>query len=337
MQNVSELYRSILASRHTVESKLDIYSSDGSQLVISCGESDIVSMNTSRRLFAEDTPSIGGAVANEINVELFDGDVTIPRMAMLRPYVRLAEISNKYEADANGEDVWFWSENRLSGVYADIYDNVVFDGDVVVPVGEGTRLVYVNGGTNTHDITGKYLKTPQWHTGEFYKAEGFLTFNTMTSMSAPSGKGLTKSDRKYNNVSEWIPKGVYWLDTRKRNYQTGMLTIHGYDAMLKAERMNTLNSTSSANLLTRICSDMGVALDSRTQAASVTISTPTQYTDREILQFIAVVSAGNWIITDEGKLLLIGLNSLPQETFVLVDNIGSAITFGGDRILTEVV
>lgn len=232
MQNVSELYRTILSGRHIVESKIDIYSANGATLVHSFGESDIVSMTTSRRLFAEDTPSIGGAVANEINVELFDGDVTIPRMAMLRPYVRV---------------------------------------------------------------------------------------------------------RNETQTSEWIPKGVYWLDTRKRNYQTGMLTIHGYDAMLKAERMNTLNSTSSSSLLTRICQDMGVQLDSRTQAASVTISTPTQYTDREILQFIAVVSAGNWIITDEGKLLLIGLNSLPQETFVLVDNIGNAITFGGDRILTEVV
>ena len=40
--------------------------------------------------------------------------------------------------------------------------------------------------------------------------------------------------------SEWIPQGVYYIDTRERtknNDGLNILTIHGYDAMLRAEQM----------------------------------------------------------------------------------------------------
>lgn len=36
-------------------------------------------------------------------------------------------------------------------------------------------------------------------------------------------------------VSEWIPKGVFFFSTRKTDRVTGVLSVHGYDAMLKAE------------------------------------------------------------------------------------------------------
>lgn len=36
--------------------------------------------------------------------------------------------------------------------------------------------------------------------------------------------------------SERLPKGVFWVDTRKTDVTTGELHIHGYDAMLKAEQ-----------------------------------------------------------------------------------------------------
>ena len=54
---------------------------------------------------------------------------------------------------------------------------------------------------------------------------------------------------------------------------------------------------------------------------------------REVLAEIAVANAGNWIITDAGKLLLVPLNSIPAETHYLVTEYGYAITFGGTRIL----
>lgn len=146
-------------------------------------------------------------------------------------------------------------------------------------------------------------------------------------------------------VSEWIPKGVFYFATRKTDRKTGVLSVHGYDAMLKAEE-TWLDSSydaetwpmPAATAVNDIAARMGVAVDSRTVLDA---AFPAQYpvddegdmTMREALGRIAVANAGNWIITDEGKLLLVGLNSMPKETNYLVTETGSAITFGGVRIL----
>nr|DAU30295.1 MAG TPA: protein of unknown function (DUF5047) [Bacteriophage sp.] len=146
-------------------------------------------------------------------------------------------------------------------------------------------------------------------------------------------------------VSEWIPKGVFYFATRKTDRKTGVLSVHGYDAMLKAEE-TWLDSSYDAETwpmpvwtaVNDIAARMGVAVDSRTQ---LNAAFPVQYpvdsdgdmTMREALGRIAVANAGNWIITDDGKLLLVGLNSMPAETNYLITEGGSAITFGGVRIL----
>lgn len=146
-------------------------------------------------------------------------------------------------------------------------------------------------------------------------------------------------------ASEWIPKGVFYFATRKTDRKTGILSVHGYDAMLKAEE-TWLDSSydaetwpmPAATAVNDIATRMGVAVDSRTQLDA---AFPVQYpvdsegdmTMREALGRIAVANAGNWIITDEGELLLVGLNSMPAETNHLITEGGSAITFGGVRIL----
>lgn len=146
-------------------------------------------------------------------------------------------------------------------------------------------------------------------------------------------------------VSEWIHKGVFFFSTRKTDRITGVLSVHGYDAMLKAEEtwLDSSYDTETwpmpaATAVNDIAARMGVAVDSRTVLDA---AFPMQYpvddegdmTMREALGRIAVANAGNWIITDEGKLLLVGLNSMPEETNYLVTETGSAITFGGVRIL----
>lgn len=146
-------------------------------------------------------------------------------------------------------------------------------------------------------------------------------------------------------VSEWIPKGVFFFSTRKTDRITGVLSVHGYDAMLKAEE-TWLDSSYDAKTwpmpaetaVADIAARMGVAVDSRTVLDA---AFPMQYpvddkgdmTMREALGRIAIANAGNWTITDEGKLLLVGLNSMPAETHYLITETGSAITFGGVRIL----
>lgn len=146
-------------------------------------------------------------------------------------------------------------------------------------------------------------------------------------------------------LSEWIPKGVFFFSTRKTDRITGVLSVHGYDAMLKAEE-TWLDSSydaktwpmPAATAVADIAARMGVAVDSRTVLDA---AFPMQYpvddkgdmTMREALGRIAVANAGNWTITDEGKLLLVGLNSMPAETHYLITETGSAITFGGVHIL----
>ena len=142
--------------------------------------------------------------------------------------------------------------------------------------------------------------------------------------------------------SEWIPQGVYYIDTRERTKDDSglsFLTIHGYDAMLKAEQMYngriTGNSTDT-QMVNEIAYQMGVVVDSRTNTImnkAYQIPLPTGYTYREVLGYIASMYAGVFIITDEGKLRLVVINELPPETNYLIDNVGNWITFGGDRIL----
>ena len=145
--------------------------------------------------------------------------------------------------------------------------------------------------------------------------------------------------------SEWIPKGVFFVSTRAKDKRTGSLTITGYDAMLKAESV-WLNSDydtenwpmSQADAVDDIAYRIGVEVDPRTV---LTTAFPVDYpvdengdlTMREVLGYIAVSNAGNWIITDEGKLLLVKFGDIPAETNYLVEEGGFAITFGGDRIL----
>ena len=142
--------------------------------------------------------------------------------------------------------------------------------------------------------------------------------------------------------SEWIPQGVYYIDTRERtknNDGLDILTIHGYDAMLRAEQMYagriTGNSTD-IQMVNEIAYQMGVSVDARTTALmtnAYTIPLPTGYSYREVLGYIASMYVGCFIMSDEGKLRLVSLLELPHETNYLIDQIGNAITFGGDRIL----
>ena len=139
-------------------------------------------------------------------------------------------------------------------------------------------------------------------------------------------------------TSEWIQKGVYYIDTR--SIDSGLLTIHGYDDMLKAEQIWTpdqslefpIPMTQAANIIADI---MGVEIDARTALnSSYTVDYPANdYTLRDVLRFIAAAHGGNWIMSDVGELWLVGLNDLPAETNYLCDEDGDWITFGGDRIL----
>lgn len=121
--------------------------------------------------------------------------------------------------------------------------------------------------------------------------------------------------------SEWLPKGEYFFATRKMNRRTGVLTVHGYDAMLKAEEiwLNASYDTETwpmpaATAVADICKRIGVELDGRSILNSAfPVSYPVDaegdLTMREVLGRLAVANAGNWIISDAGKLFLVPLNA----------------------------
>ena len=225
MQQTSDLYQQIWAGNHWAESKINIAGTD-------YGQDAIVSMSTTGGLFADDTMSIGGATAKQIDLSLWNVPATFPRTAKLIPYYRIT----------NGAQ-----------------------------------------------------------------------------------------------TSEWIQKGVYYIDTR--TVDSGVLTIHGYDDMLKADQIWTPSASQTfpmpmEDAVDAIADLMGVEIDPRTQVANYTIPRPELgLTARNILQYIAVASVGNWIMSDEGKLLLVRPEDIPEETYLLVDEDGDAISFGGDFIL----
>lgn len=105
----SDLYKELLASDHTVETRLAIgetgvlVNNNGEGitfggiriLVGSSGadggydESVLMSVETSGDVFPGNTPSVGGAIAGEIDVEMLKPFGAIPRQARLAPYSRL--------------------------------------------------------------------------------------------------------------------------------------------------------------------------------------------------------------------------------------------------------
>ena len=240
MQTVSALYNTIIAqTNHWFETRVRING-------VYYGETQLMSVTATNRIFASEQPTVGGCLSGELEVKMLAPTVAIPRMAEVRPYVRVTD------------------------------------------------------GTQT---------------------------------------------------SEWIPQGVFYIDTRETTHNDNgldILKIHCYDAMLKAEADYPSTSTSfpksDINVVKEIAKTMGLqssitatsGIDSRTLTLmnkNYQIGLPVGYSMREVLGNIAAMYAGNWIMNYEGKLRLITLTELPSETNYLVNNAYEAITFGGDRIL----
>lgn len=231
MYTTSLLYRTLIAGAHWFETKVDIAGN-------TCTQAELMGLSADYRMFAESQPAVGGCLAGELSVQLLNPAFTIPRMALVEPYVRVTD---------------------------------------------GTQY------------------------------------------------------------SEWIPQGKFYIDTREvtnNDDDLPILSLHCYDAMLKTEAdyPSTTHAWpySDKNTVREIARTIGVGVDSRTwdlMTRNYQISLPAGYSMREVLSNIAGMYAGNWIMSYDGDLLLVAVNGIPPETNYLVDNIGDAITFGGDRIL----
>lgn len=245
MLSTSPLYNQIIASsNHRFQAKVTING-------VEYSESSIVALSTAYRVFSEEQPSVGGCLAAELELVMLAPSASIPRMAQVRPYVRVTN---------------------------------------------GTQ------------------------------------------------------------ASEWLPQGIFFIDTRETTHNDDgldILTLHCYDAMLKAEADYPSTSISypakDYRIVQIIAYAMGLqsssaasnhnGIDARTKvlmnngSGIYNIGLPVGYSMREVLANIAAMYAGNWILTYEGKLRLVTLTELPEETYYLIDEQFDAITFGGDRIL----
>lgn len=143
-------------------------------------------------------------------------------------------------------------------------------------------------------------------------------------------------------VSEWLPKGVYFVDTRYTSHNDNglnVLTIHGYDSMLMFEEDYPSDDEHDypmldTDMVQHIANSIDISVDPRTferMNRGYMFPLPVGYSSREMLGFIAGAYGGNFIISDENQLLLIKLGDLPAETNYLIDAAGDAITFGEDR------
>lgn len=144
--------------------------------------------------------------------------------------------------------------------------------------------------------------------------------------------------------SEWLPQGVYFIDTRSITHNDGglnILTIHGYDAMVKSEQSypNTDHDWPYRDTLVvaEIAAAMDITVDSRTYnflTARCMIDLPISYTMRETLEHIAAMYAGNFVISNEGKLLFVPLFGLNSDEWLtgryLADEGNRALTFGNE-------
>jgi hypothetical protein len=141
--------------------------------------------------------------------------------------------------------------------------------------------------------------------------------------------------------SEWIPKGVFFIDHREYSGdENERMIINGYDYIILTE--NEFPSSTNEwprkdiDVVRDIANEIGFSVDKRTvqiMNKGYKINYPAGYSMREVLENIAAMYAGSFIMSDTGELILVTMFGIPRETSYLIDNVGFAITFGGDRIL----
>ena len=141
--------------------------------------------------------------------------------------------------------------------------------------------------------------------------------------------------------SEWIQKGIFFIDHREYSGDKNeRMVINGYDHIILAEDEFPSSThewpRTDIDVVRDIATEIGTDLDRRTvqiMNKGYKINYPAGYSMREVLENIAAMYAGSFIMSDTGELLLVTMFGIPKETSYLIDNVGFAVTFGGDRIL----
>lgn len=123
-------------------------------------------------------------------------------------------------------------------------------------------------------------------------------------------------ENETGRTSEWIPKGVFYVDTRKKSMadmDAVTVTITAYDAVLKSQADYTGDGISwpstDAAVVADVAKEIGVSCDLSGITRAFGITKPEDKTCGEVLSGIAVLYGGNFTLDDCGILRLMPLDS----------------------------
>lgn len=152
--------------------------------------------------------------------------------------------------------------------------------------------------------------------------------------------------RVFNNslTSGWLQKGVFYFYQRWIDEDNGTITFVAFDAMFRGNQAYPSSALQWDNthpyawqVVDEILGFMDVTAEADTlallRASNYIVQFPAQYSLRDVLGSIAAMYGGNFIITNEGLMRFVAFADLAGETYYLVTNAGSPITFGGTKIL----
>lgn len=365
MQPTSEIYNQLVMSQnYHLETSLKVKVGSSYKTI---NEDKLMSMSVTRKAFQNNKPEVGCCVCGELNVTMMVPTFDIPKRAEMRPMVRLVSNEmdvcddNNFLLDAkterstildstSGYIETYYFDNRVD-LYEDKSLTVEFDYSVD---GIATDNAEIFSKLNNSEVS----PTDAFVVANSTSGHHIATFNVTHEQSvysnsnifdiglrnSNSGAFFTVSNVKvYATMSEWIQKGVYYVDTRQvtnNSDQLDILTIHGYDSMIMMEQdyaKSTLSfPANDINVVREIASKVGVSVEAHTVEIIIKkykVQAPTEYSYREVLGYIAGMYAGNFVMNDLGELQLVTIYELPPETSILIDEGGSYITVGTEEVV----
>lgn len=192
--------------------------------------------------------------------------------------------------------------------------------------------------------------------GGTYSAGMTITLKDVSSENIPKMARvqiyycLTHAVNRIEESSEWISKGVFWVDQRRENKLDETIELTCVDGMMFGEQMFypeeaeiTDWNNKTMREVARMCAQkMSYSTTSMTLEREedfqnavpyVITAPPIGYTVRQVLSAIAISHCGNIIVTENNQLRLVPFYSAPAESHILTNEQGFGILFGGDRIV----
>ena len=353
MQTTSALYQQILADQnHHFDVRLTIYTGTGTQVYRSWVRGELFSLSTSHAVFPTNVPSIGGAVAGTIDCVILPTNAdAIPPMA--RMAVEVQAVSDTLESEWIPKGTYYidtreQSENaenlkllKIHGYdamlkFEQMYpgDNSIFAPDDIVvdgvrtynsPYLKDSDLSIRIGTTNIY--SGLY-----WGIGQSADEESLMPLDE--SNYSVDSNGISLSAEWLNDLNA----GTYCIYSAVE-WEIGAETVYtfsriGYFRVIAQDTSDY--PMLDVDMVSLMAQTIGITVDQRTidiMDAGFEFQLPTGYTMREMLGYIASAYGGNFVISDEGKLLLIALGDFPPETNYLIDEHNNVLVFGDTRIL----